>query len=113
MPRPNPRSEIRCENTQLVPTPPLSRRSRGNTLSLEMFEHAVTPAFLGFYATHGERFDAWQRGEGRGAVSPDAKISQQGAEAALNGPGPLVPDRSAPQPRKRKAKAAGQLNLFD
>src|SRR5471030_2000531 len=28
MPRPHPRSEIRRENTQLVPTPPVSRRSR-------------------------------------------------------------------------------------
>jgi hypothetical protein len=34
-----------------------------------MFEHAVTPAFFGFYAIHGKRFDAWQRGEGRGATS--------------------------------------------
>jgi hypothetical protein len=86
---------------------------RGNTLSLEMFEQAVTPAFFGFYATHGERFDAWQRGEGRGAVSPDAEISQQVAKAALDGPEPVVPDRSVPEPRKRKAKPVRQLNLFD
>ncbi len=86
---------------------------RGNTLSLEMFEQAVTPAFLGFYAFHGERFDAWQRGEGREAVSHDAEISQQTAEAAVNEPEPTVPEKPVPQTRKRKGKAAHQLNLFD
>lgn len=54
---------------------------RGNTLSREMFDHAVTPAFFGFHATHGAVFDAWRRGEGRGGIaSPDAELTQQGAE---------------------------------
>ena len=66
---------------------------RGNTLSLEMFEQAVTPAFFGFYAIHKEQFDAWQRGEGRGAVSYDAEITQQGAEAE-----PTSRNRFSPQP---------------
>jgi hypothetical protein len=35
---------------------------RGNSLSLEMFDQAVTPAFLPFYQTHRDAFDAWQRG---------------------------------------------------
>ena len=35
---------------------------RGNTLSLETFDQAVTPAFLPFYLTHREAFDAWRRG---------------------------------------------------
>jgi N-6 DNA Methylase len=86
---------------------------RGNTLSLEMFDHAVTPAFFSFYATHQERFDAWQRGEGRGAISYDAEITQQDAEAQLNEPGPVIPDRPAAQSRKRKATKPRQLSLFD
>jgi hypothetical protein len=84
---------------------------RGNTLSREMFEQAVTPAFLPFYATHREAFDAWQRGEGRGATSYDAEITQQGAEAQLAEPEP--PARPAAESRKRKATPARQLNLFD
>jgi hypothetical protein len=87
---------------------------RGNTLSLEMFEQAVTPAFLGFYATHKEQFDAWHRGEGRGATSYDAEITQQGAEAQLIDPEPVKPDRPAIQSRGRRAKQPPrQLNLFD
>jgi hypothetical protein len=85
---------------------------RGNSLSLEMFEHAVTPTFLGFYATHKERFDAWQRGEGRGATSYDAEITQQGAEAQLSEPEPPPPARPAAQDRRRKTKPARQLDLF-
>jgi hypothetical protein len=86
---------------------------RGNTLSLEMFDHAMTPAFLGFYATHKDGFDAWQRGEGRGTTSYDAEITQQDAEAQLNEPEPVIPDRPAAQSRKRKALPPRQLSLFD
>jgi hypothetical protein len=35
----------------------LQASRRGNALSLEMFEHAVTSAFIGFYATHKDAFD--------------------------------------------------------
>jgi N-6 DNA Methylase len=86
---------------------------RGNSLSLEMFDRAVTPAFSGFYATHQESFDAWQRGEGRGAVSHDAEITQQDAEAQLNEPEPVKPDRPTAQSQKRKARPSRQLDLFD
>ena len=34
---------------------------RANSLSLEMFDHAQTPAFLPFYLTHREAFNAGQR----------------------------------------------------
>ena len=82
---------------------------RGNTLTLEMFEHAMTPAFFGFYASHKDGFDAWQRGEGRGAVSYDAEISQHGAEAEPIEPQPIQP---APK-RQPPAGQPRQLNLFD
>jgi N-6 DNA Methylase len=87
---------------------------RGNTLSAEMFEMAVTPAFFSFYAANQAAFDAWQRGEGRGgAASYDAEISQRDAEAQLTEPEPMTPARPAAQDRKRKGKPARQLNLFD
>ena len=106
---------------------------RGNTLSREMFEHAVTPAFFGFYATHREAFDAWQRGnpparpdetgatEGKaspgpdpgGAVSYDAEITQRDAEAQLAEPDPPAPEPPAAQPRRGKSGPPRQLNLFD
>lgn len=85
---------------------------RGNTLSREMFDHAVTPAFLGFYATHKERFDAWQRGEGGGGTSYDAEVTQQGAGVELDEPEPVStatpPDRNP----KRGAAPPRQLDLF-
>ncbi len=62
---------------------------RGNTLSLEMFEQAHTPAFLPFYLTHREAFDAWQR--------PPAPVEP-----------PPAPDRPAVQP----TIYTGQLSLF-
>jgi hypothetical protein len=80
---------------------------RGNTLTLEMFDAAHTPAFLGFYATHKDAFDAWQRGEGRGAVSYDAEITQQGAE-----PEPAEPAPPTVPARKRKPDPPRQLDLF-
>jgi hypothetical protein len=86
---------------------------RGNTLSLEMFDQAHTPAFLPFYLSHREAFDAWQRGEGRGAKSYDAEMVSQSAEAK-------EPAEPAPQPRPAPVRPApkpttytGQLNLFD
>lgn len=85
---------------------------RGNTLSRETFEHAITPAFLPFYAVHKESFDAWHRGEGRGGTSYDAEISQQGAEAQLNEPEPVEPASTAAPSRKREAKPPRQLDLF-
>ena len=85
---------------------------RGNTLSLEMFDRAVTPAFFGFYATHKDGFDAWQRGEGRGAISYDAEISQQDAQHEPSEP---VEALRPPEPRQKApaAKPGVQLNLFD
>ena len=69
---------------------------RGNSLSLEMFDRAVTPAFFGFYATHKERFDAWQS------------------------EGPATPVQPAIMPQAKPLRPAGkpgtvpaQLNLFD
>jgi hypothetical protein len=85
---------------------------RGNTLSGEIFELAVTPAFLGFYATHKRRFGAWQHGEGRGETSFDAEISQQGAEAQVNEPDPPPVQPAAPR-RRRKPGKPRQLSLFD
>jgi hypothetical protein len=87
---------------------------RGNTLSLEIFEQAMTPAFFGFYATHQNRFDAWQRGESRGTIACDAVISsQEGAGAKINEPEPVKPGTSAASSRKRETKPPRQLNLFD
>ena len=82
---------------------------RGNTLTLEMFDAAHTPAFIGFHAANGDGFDAWQRGEGRGVRSYDAEITQQGAEAEPEQDAPAPP--TAP-PRKRKPDAQRQLDLF-
>ena len=78
-----------------------------------MFEQAVTPAFLGFYAFHMERLDAWQQGAGRGAVSHDAEITQQGAEAEAPVPEPAKPGPPATQHPKGRATPPRQLNLFD
>ena len=87
---------------------------RGNTLSLEMFEHARTPAFFGFYAAHQEAFDAWRRGEGRGGVSHDAEITQHGAAAEPNPP-PHQPHPAVPAAKDRRTKTvpSRQLTLFD
>lgn len=86
---------------------------RGNTLTLEMFEAAHTPAFIGFYATHTDSFEAWRRGEGRGAVSYDAEISQQGAEAEQSSE-PTPKPRAVPKrPPIQPTAYTGQLSLFD
>ena len=87
---------------------------RGNSLSLEVFDHAVTPTFFGFYATHGNAFDGWRRGEGRGGVSHDAEITQHGAEAEP-GPPPHQPQPAVPAAKDRRTKTAPprQLTLFD
>jgi hypothetical protein len=91
---------------------------RGNTLSGEIFEQAVTPAFFPFYAANRESFDAWRRGEGRGGVaSPDAEITQQGAEAEPDEPAqPATAPaaRSSPKrPPPTPTTYQGQLSLFD
>jgi len=81
---------------------------RGNTLSLEMFDHAVTPAFFDFYAVHKDRFDAWQRG----TAGHDAEISQRDAEANQPEPEPARAVAPAAQVRGTTTKPR-QLNLFD
>lgn len=85
---------------------------RGNTLTLETFDQAVTPAFLGFYATHRESFDAWRRGEVRGTGSYDAEITQQNGAAH---PDKLEPIRPTPpaSSRQHKPGTTRQLSLFD
>jgi hypothetical protein len=86
---------------------------RGNTLSLETFEQAVTPAFLPFYATHREAFDAWQRGEGRGGTTSHApEITQRDAEAQLNEPEPVKPARPTARNQPREGGQPRQLDLF-
>jgi hypothetical protein len=85
---------------------------RGNTLSREMFDQAHTPAFLPFYLTHRETFDAWQRGEGRGAVSYDAEMTAPDPGADEVKPTPELrplPERPSIQP----TTYTGQLSLFD
>ncbi len=86
---------------------------RGNTITLEMSDQAVTPAFLGFYATHREAFDAWQLGKGRGGVSHDAEITQQGAAAEPNEPEPVRPVPPDARTHPAKASPPRQLKLFD
>jgi len=77
---------------------------RGNTLSGEIFEAALTPAFFGFYATHKAAFDAWQSGEGRGGTaSHDAELTQRDGAAQLIEPEP--PASPEPAPRRPKARA--------
>ena len=72
---------------------------RGNSLSLEMFDQAVTPAFRGFYLTHREAFDAWQRG------APEPRPEQ-----------PATPVRALPAPPRapvRPTRYTRQPDLFD
>ncbi len=85
---------------------------RGNTLSLEMFDHAVTPAFFDFYAIHKERFDAWQRGTDAGTAGHDTELSQRHAETSPPEPEPVRTVAPAVQVRQPAAKPR-QLNLFD
>jgi type I restriction-modification system DNA methylase subunit len=63
---------------------------RGNTLSLEMFDRAHTPAFLPFYLAHREAFDAWQQ-------PPPAE----------------EPRPAAARPPAQPTTYTGQLSLFD
>jgi hypothetical protein len=67
---------------------------RGNTLSLEMFEHAHTPAFFPFYVTNAEKFREWQ----------ETAVVPVKAEPVRIGP-----TRPPPTPTEFK----GQMNLFD
>ena len=85
---------------------------RGNTLALETFDQAVTPAFLGFYATHRESFDAWRRGEGGGTASYDAEITQQNDATNPDKLEPIRPTPPAPS-RQHKPGTTRQLSLFD
>ncbi len=78
---------------------------RGNSLSLEVFDHAVTPAFLPFYLTHREAFDAWRRGT-PSAVSDRTTDQDERAEVSRQPQSPSRPI-SPPVPYR------GQLSLFD
>jgi len=78
---------------------------RGNSLSLETFDQAVTPAFLSFYATHREAFEAWRRGTA--ATVPDQATGK--AESAASSGQPTSPSRPTPAPTAYR----GQLSLFD
>ena len=62
---------------------------RGNTLSGEMFDQAHTPAFLAFYLTHREVFDAWRQ------------------------PPPVEPRPAPERPAIQPTIYRSQLNLFD
>ncbi len=78
---------------------------RGNSLSLETFDQAVTPAFLSFYATHRVAFEAWRRGTA--ATVPDQATGK--AESAASSGQPTSPSRPTPAPTAYR----GQLSLFD
>jgi type I restriction-modification system DNA methylase subunit len=67
---------------------------RGNSLSLETFDHAVTPAFLPFLLANGPAFAAWREEARTAAVQPE-------------------PPRPPMQPSRRPAGDAAQLSLFD
>jgi hypothetical protein len=69
---------------------------RGNTLSLEMFDRAVTPAFLPFYLTHREAFDAWRNEAPAAPVQPA-----------------IMPQAKPPRPPGKPGTVPAQLNLFD
>ena len=84
---------------------------RGNTLSLEMFDHSVTPAFFDFYAIHKDRFDAWRHGTDAGTVGHDAAISQRDAESNAPEPEPVRAVAPAAQVRQPATKPR-QLDLF-
>jgi hypothetical protein len=73
---------------------------RGNSLSLEVFDQAVTPAFLLFYQANREAFDAWQQGSQK---PPQSEPATSGDTAR-----PL-PERSAVQP----TRYTRQPGLFD
>ena len=73
---------------------------RGNTLSLEMFEHARTPALLPFLMQHGDPFG--DRGESAG--EPDRMQPDKPVMAPLAPP--TAPERPAPTGKPR------QLSLF-
>lgn len=69
---------------------------RGNSLSLEMFDHAATPAFLPFYLTHREAFDAWR------------------TEAPAPSVQPVIVSPAKPlRPAGKRGTVPAQLNLFD
>ncbi len=72
---------------------------RGNSLSLEVFDQAVTPAFPLFYQANREAFDAWQRGAQTPPQSPPAASDETLKQ----------PERSAVPPTRYKH----QPGLFD
>ena len=72
---------------------------RGNTLSLETFDQAVTPPFLSFYNRHRPAFDAWRQE----AAAPKPLTSAPAPESI---PSPAWP---TPQP----TSYTNQLSLFD
>ena len=69
---------------------------RGNSLSLEMFDQAITPAFLPFYLTHREAFDAWRNEASATPVRPV-----------------IVPQAKPPRSGGKPGTVPAQLNLFE
>jgi type I restriction-modification system DNA methylase subunit len=69
---------------------------RGNSLSLEMFDQAVTPAFLPFYLTHRAAFDAWRNEAPAAPVQPV-----------------IVPQAKPSRTAGKPGTVPAQLNLFD
>ena len=67
---------------------------RGNSLSLETFDQAVTPAFLPFLLANGPAFAAWRDEARTAAVQTE-------------------PARPPMQPSRRAAGDPAQLSLFD
>ena len=69
---------------------------RGNSLSLEIFDQAVTPAFLPFYLTHRAAFDAWRNEAPAMPIQPV-----------------IMPQAKPPRPAGKPGTVPAQLNLFD
>jgi hypothetical protein len=72
---------------------------RGNSLSLETFDQAVTPSFLSFYAVQRPAFDAWQQEAAPPRFAPSVTVTE----------GAPPPSRPTPPP----TVYTGQLSLFD
>lgn len=81
---------------------------RGNTLSLEMFESARTPAFLPFYLQHREAFLAWQEEASAKPAPRELQLTPQSNRTSR----PPAHFASDP-PRPKATPVKGQLNLFD
>lgn len=78
---------------------------RGNTLSLEMFDSAVTPAFFPFYLVNGEGFEEWRA---NASVKPTRELELTATEPRPSGQSPIT---EAPRPPAKPVQ--GQMSLFD